>query len=143
MATQIGVWIDQREAKIVLLNADEASLTRIESEVERDQKNLGDVGAGQQGGRAPTAEPKHLEHRREQEMKEFLKQVVAAIAKADELIIMGPGMVKTRLAKRLEEERLADKVRKVDSAPTGLTDAQLKKHVKEMFGKPDPRVQRG
>jgi stalled ribosome rescue protein Dom34 len=141
MSTQMGVWIDQRQARIVRLDDDEVTLHTIDSDVEREPKSLGHAGGVPAGGKTPSSEPRHLEHRREQEFKAFFSDVIKAVSKADELVIIGPGMTRTHLSKRMQEEGLDARIRTVDSAPTGLSDAQLKKHIKEMFGRHDPRMQ--
>jgi hypothetical protein len=132
------VWIDAAEAVIVRLRGSEAAIERVESEVPAHHRATGHVrhdpsmrhGGG--GGSPQTAdEPHRLEH-----LKRFVAEIEGRLAASEELLIIGPGTVHERLARRVmatDEHRGRDREVSCEVSPR-LTDRQLVARLRRLAG---------
>lgn len=138
------VWIDAREA-IVIRWKNGPQVTRHEIETPPHEKSVGhvrhDPGVRHGGGLAQSKlETDRLEH-----LRRGIAEVAAALPDHEDILIIGPGTVRGRLAAEVHE---ADRKR----APQGpdrevrteparrLTEAQLVERLRELVGEPLPRV---
>ncbi len=128
-ASHTLVWIDAREAVIVRRRDGEVIIERIESDVPPHRRSTGHVrhdpgvrhGGG--GGSPQSAgEPRRQEH-----LAHFLRIVADRLPIADDLVILGPGVVAEHLAHGLQvDDRHHLRRRAVRSeASDRLTDRQL------------------
>jgi hypothetical protein len=97
------VWIDAREAVIVRWADDRSRVERIMSDVPAHHRATGhvrhDPAVRHGGGRPQTAgEPHRLEH-----LRRFVEDIADRTAPEDDLLILGPGVVHERLARRIRE----------------------------------------
>jgi len=110
---KVGIWLDHRGAVLVevggaLVVGHEPELRVIESGVEDQVKHLGRLrhqppeGGPRTGSGA--AEAKRLEHRRDQEMREFLARVLDAAVGAERLAVLGPGSAPRELEAALSRD---------------------------------------
>jgi hypothetical protein len=131
------VWIDSREAKIVRWHDDEVLLERIASDVPAHHRATGhvrrDPAFGPGGGTVPrsSGEPKRLEH-----LARFVDRVAGRLDPADDLVILGPGTVRERLERQVDEaDRHAARSRRIVCEPSArLTDRQLVTRVRHEAG---------
>jgi hypothetical protein len=96
------VWVDAREAVIVHWTDDVVQVERLQSDVPAHHRATGHVryrpAVRHGGGRPQTAgEPHRLEH-----LRQFVERV-ADHAGTEDLLILGPGVVHERLARRVRE----------------------------------------
>lgn len=130
------VWIDAREAVIARWRGGEAHLERLHSDVPSHHRSTGHVTydpAVGHGGLAPkdAGERKRLEH-----LTRFVELVATQLPAADELVILGPGTVRDRLAHRVREaDRHASRTRVVtcEAAPR-LTERQIIARLRHVAG---------
>lgn len=97
------IWIDAREAVIVRWSGDPAVVERVLSDVPAHRRATGhvryDPGVRHGGGRPQTAgEPHRLEH-----LRRFVERVADRLGNVDDLLVIGPGGVHERLARRVRE----------------------------------------
>lgn len=130
------VWIDAREAVIARWQGGEAHLERLHSDVPSHHRSTGHVHYDPtvgHGGVAPkdAGERKRLEH-----LTRFVELVATKVPPDDELIILGPGTVRDRLAHRVREtDRHASRTRSVTClAAARLTDRQLVARLRHAAG---------
>lgn len=138
------VWIDTEEAIVVRLLDGEASIERIGSEVPPRRRSIGhvrrDPTVRQGGGMAQDAHELHrLEH-----LTRFIDQVARHVSPDDDLEIIGPGVVRGDLERRV---RAVDRQHHVQRAIAGeasarLTDPQLVHRLRERTGTSAPRGRR-
>jgi hypothetical protein len=121
------VWIDAREAVIVRWSGDAVEVERLRSDVPAHRHATGhvryDPAVRHGGGRPQTAgEPHRLEH-----LKRFVELVADRADTDDDLLIVGPGVVHERLARRVRDlDRSHDRTRIVSCRTAGpATDRQL------------------
>jgi hypothetical protein len=121
------VWIDAHEATIVRRVGGTPTLERIQSTVPAHHRATGHVrhepGVRPGGGPPRTAGESHrLEH-----LARFLDAVAASVPPADDLLVIGPGVVREQLARRVQQrDRVHRVARVVSSAAAGrMTRRQL------------------
>lgn len=130
------VWIDAREAIVTQWHAGEVRLERMQSDVPAHHRATGhvhyDPGIGH-GGVAPkgAGEAQRLEH-----LGRFIDQVATRIPPTEDLVILGPGTVRDRLAHRIREsDAHASHTRVVTCHPAArLTDRQLIARLRHVAG---------
>ncbi|MEX1169124.1 MAG: hypothetical protein WEE50_03170 [Chloroflexota bacterium] len=130
------VWIDAREAVIVRWADDRSRVERIKSDVPAHHRATGhvrhDPAVRHGGGRPQTAgEPHRLEL-----LKRFVEDVADRTAPDDDLLILGPGVVRERLARRIRElDDDRERSRSVTSQPAmPATDRQLIARLRQFAG---------
>ena len=130
------VWIDAREAVVASWHAGEVRLQRFKSDVPSHHKATGHVRYDptvRHGGGAPkdTGEAKRIEH-----LTRFVDLVATNVPPDDELVIVGPGTVRDRLAHRVRDaDRHASRTRSVSChASERLTDRQLVARLRHLAG---------
>ncbi len=113
-----GIWIDGSKAIIVHFKESEATVKEIISDLEgvffRDGQP---IKTNFSGGNNDSHE-KRLEERKKNMTRKFLKNVCEELQHRDELFILGPGEMRTRLSKFLETEYkiFRDKIKGVESS---------------------------
>ena len=140
MPKRIGVWIDLAKAHLVILEHQAAPVVvTIASDVEHRHKAM-PTGGPAVPGQLHSAPIKRYEHRREQEKHRYYQRIVDAVRFADSIVIMGPGLAKSELAKQIHKRRrLTGRVLAVEPADKKLTTAQLVAKVRAAFDEPLPR----
>ena len=139
------VWIDERAAIIARWNDGRANLERIESEVPSRHRSTGHVrhepGIRHGGGGAPqtAGEPHRLEH-----LTRFVEEVAGKVPAGDDVLIIGPGMVRDHLHRRVLESSPSRQVREVETeAAPRLSDRQLLARLRGLAGAEAPRARAG
>lgn len=121
------IWIDAREAVIVRWSGETVVVERLLSDVPAHHRATGhvryDPGVRHGGGRPQTGgEPHRLEH-----LRRFVELVADRTDTDDDLLVVGPGVVHERLARRVRDlDRSRSRTRIVSCRTTGpATDRQL------------------
>jgi hypothetical protein len=133
MKRNIGIWIDSRQAVIVILNDKTTSLKRIPSNIESRVRIPGESKKyGRFGGQFLTFEKNRL-MKKNRQTSQFLKVLVKEILPCDALVIFGPSNMKKILEKEvLKNIQLASKLQGVCNAEL-LTDNQMIAWVKKFY----------
>jgi len=127
MKKQIGLWIDHREAVIVVLTDKDEKITRIRSDAEKQTRFPG--GSRKDGLQQTEAVG---DRRLEQDLGKYFDDVIANIREAGLIQIFGPGEAKGELVKRLEAEGLKERIVEVETMDK-MTDNQIAAKVREHF----------
>lgn len=134
MEKQIGLWIDHKQAVIVILEGKKEELRKIESNMEKHIRYKG-------GARGKTAySPQFLsaetqEDRRFREhLNKYYQQVISMVGGADSLLIFGAGEAKHEFEKRLKHEGNRARNIYVEAADK-LTERQIAARVRKFFQK--------
>lgn len=100
MAKQIGIWLDFKEAVIIELNNQEASIEKIPSEVEDFHVKGGSRTRQPWGPMDKTSDTKYL-GRRETQLKHYYARIMDKVEGAGELFLFGPAEAKKGLEKAM------------------------------------------
>ena len=132
MSTQIGLWIDHHNAAIVAITEKGEETSEILSDVEKQQRRSGDspMKGSYEALQVPADDSR--QRARTGELNTYYDEVIAHIRDADSILIMGPGVAKHELQKRLEEKRLGSKVVGVETLDN-LTEPQIAAKVRQHF----------
>jgi hypothetical protein len=124
---KIGLWIDHREAVIVVLTDKDEKITRINSDAEKQTRF---PGGSRKDGLQKTEAVR--DKRLEQDLGKYFDNVIAYIREAGSIQIFGPGEAKGELVKRLEAEGLKDRIAEVETTDK-ISDNQIAAKVREYF----------
>ena len=132
MSQQLGLWIDHRQATIVTVTETGEETSEILSDVEKQLRRSGDspLKGSYEALQMPADDS--LQRARTGELNTYYDEVIAHIRDADSILIMGPGVAKHELQKRMEENRLGARVVGVETVDN-LTEPQLVAKVRQHF----------
>ncbi len=124
MKIDVGLWIDHREAIIVMLTGEREEVRRIASGME---KHVRFSGGAEQATTEDMRDRRFTNH-----LNRFFQEVITCIRDAESILIFGPGEAKGELAKRLESEHLAGRIVGIETVDK-MTDRQIAAKVREHF----------
>ena len=127
MKKNIGLWIDHREAVIVVVTDKDEQLTRIKSGSEK-QTRL--PGGSRKDGLQQTENIRDKKFA--MNLGQFYDDIIAQIRDAELIQIFGPGEAKGELVKSLEDEGLKERIAEVETVDN-MTDNQIVAKVRERF----------
>jgi hypothetical protein len=128
MVTHAGVWIDHKQATLVLITDAGTEIEKITSGIE------GPVRSRLGNPYTPNdfiAEDK-LERKFDSHLKDFYDEVIACLQGSESLLILGPGEAKGELHKRLKSKKLQGVIVELETADK-MTDRQLAAKVAQHF----------
>lgn len=139
-ATNAGVWIDHRKARIVGLTADGETTTVILSKVEKHPGRSGD--SPMKGAYEARQVPADNTRQRALtgELNIYYDAVTAALRSYGKILVFGPGEAKGELHARMLRTNLGARVAAIQTEGQ-MTDHQIVAKVREYFGLAAPRVQ--
>ncbi len=134
MSTNVGLWIDHREAIIVSLTDAGEAIELIQSQAEKQPRRAGDSPL--KGSYEPQQVP--ADDRRQRtfasELNTYYDAVITRLRAADAILIFGPGEAKHELKERLDADQLGSRVVGVETIDK-LTDNQIAAKVRNHFAK--------
>jgi hypothetical protein len=134
MARRVGVWIDHARAVLVWVDDSQLWVEHIESGVERKRRLAGGSRSRTPWGPQDVACDNRMGERHRQQVRTFLDWVAERIAGAHRVVVLGRGMLKLELAKRIRRSReLGAKLVDVISTDR-MTDPQIVAKVQDFWG---------
>ena len=132
MKTVVGLWIDHREAVIVFILAKGEVTKVIRSNVEKQPGRIGGVRSttSYEAQQVP-ADDRH-QSSFTGHLNSYYDEVIAAIRKAESILIFGPGEAKGELKKRIERYQPSESIIAVETADK-MTDRQIAAKVRAHF----------
>lgn len=133
MKTKAGLWIDHRQAVVVLVSAAGEEIKQISSQAEKQLRRTGSTPL--QGNFEAQKVPADNKQQRvyTAQLNTFYDEVIDCIRDAESILIMGPGVAKDELKARLEEKKLGDRISSIDTADN-MTNPQVTAKVRQHFG---------
>jgi len=133
MKKQTGIWIDTKKAVIVLLTENNQEVKNILSSIEGRERIPGETRAFSRFGFQFLDFGKKKKNRLAIEKREYLKNVIAAIKDANEIVLFGPAGMKIELEKTIQDDVvLASKLKAVETADS-MTENQMVAWVKNHY----------
>jgi hypothetical protein len=117
MKVDIGMWIDHREAVIVVFTATGEETKWIFSNQENDGRFS---GASSEGGAGEDVRDRQFRNH----LNSYYAEIIVSIRDANSIQIFGPGEAKGELEKRLEDNGLKGKVINTETADK-MIDRQI------------------
>ena len=127
MNKKVGLWIDHRNALIVIPNGESEEIMRIPSNVEK-RGWFSDRAA--QNCPADNIRDRGIAS----DLGKYYDQVICAIREFDSILITGPGEAKKELQKKMQSEGLGERIVAVEVADR-MTDRQFIAKVRQTFVK--------
>jgi hypothetical protein len=125
MKSGIGLWIDHRQAVIVVVTDAGEETKHIISNMEKHVRFSS--GSSEDGSQEDVRDRQFENH-----LNSYYDEVVAVIRDADSIQIFGPGEAKGELEKRLESEGLKGHIVGIETVDK-MTDRQIAAKVRERF----------
>jgi hypothetical protein len=130
--TLAGLWIDHREAVIVLQSAKGQETTRIKSRVEKQLRR---------SGRSPSQDrfeswmvPADDSRQREYtgHLANYYDEVIASIRPAESILLFGPGEAKGELRNRINRDKLDLRITRFEASDK-MTERQIAQKIKRHY----------
>lgn len=132
MKTLAGLWIDHREAVIVILSDKGQETRRIKSYVEKQLRR-----SGRSPSKAPF-EPQMVpaDDAREREymghLANYYDEVISCLRPAKVILLFGPGEAKGELRKRIQRDKLDLRITRFETADK-MTERQVSQKVRRHY----------
>ncbi len=130
MKKQAGLWIDHREAIIVLLTGDTEEIKYIASEGGEHIRYSGSAHSKTPEGLKEVTSEDQRDRKMMNQLNNFYDQVIALVRDADSIRIFGPGEAKGELEKRFDHAGLKERISVIETADK-MTDRQIAAKVRE------------
>jgi stalled ribosome rescue protein Dom34 len=124
MKSNVGLWIDHRQAIIVSFTDKVQKTRRIISDMEKHVRFS--------GGAQKTSAEDQRDRRFTGQLDKYYDKVVSCIRDADAILILGPGEAKVELKTRLENEALGGRIAGIETVDK-MTDHQIAAKVRQRF----------
>ncbi len=126
MKMNAGLWIDHRDAVILILNENGEEIKRINSEIEKHVRFSG-------GAQAETEEDIN-DRRFTNHLNKYYDDVIGYIRNASSILVFGPGEAKVELKKRLDNEKIKNRSVEIETVDK-MTDNQIAVKIRQYFKK--------
>lgn len=124
MKIKAGIWIDHRQAVIVLVKGEEKEIIKVQSNVEKHLSRKQGARAGGPYERRLIPADDMQERGFKEHLVRYYDQVISNVQTAEALFIFGPSEAKNELKKRIEEKKVKIKILGVEAADK-MTDGQI------------------
>ena len=132
MKQEIGLWIDRREAIIVILTEGEEEIRHINASRENNTREPGNSHAPNSEGSIGFTVEDQRDRKYANRLNKYYDEVIAVIRGADSIQIFGPGEAKGELERRIGRSRLKARMSATE-ATDKMTDHQISAKVREHF----------
>ena len=132
MKKEIGLWIDHREATIIILTDDGEEIKHITSNNGKHIRYSGSSHSKTPVGRKEVSSEDQRDRKFGNQLNKYYDDVIAAIRDADSMHIFGPGEAKGELEKRIEHEGLKAHILAIETVDK-MTDRQILAKVRQHF----------
>ncbi len=128
MKSAAGLWIDHREAVIVLVTDKREEIKRMTSNMEKHVRFSG--GSRSEEGSADDQRDRQFTGH----LNTYYDEVIAHLRDADSILIFGPGEAKGEIEKRLASKGLSGRVVGIETVDK-MTERQIAAKVRQHFRK--------
>ena len=132
MKKEIGLWIDHREAIIVILTDGAEKITHITSGNGKHVRYSGSSHSKTPQGLKEATSEDQRDRKFGNQLNVYYDDVIAAIRDADTIQIFGPGEAKGELEKRIQRDGLKAQILAIETVDK-MTDRQISAKVREHF----------
>jgi hypothetical protein len=132
MKTLAGLWIDHREAVIVLVAEKGQETRRIKSHVEKQLRRSGrwSSRAAFEAQMVPADDFREREYMGH--LANYYDEVISCLRGAEEILLFGPGEAKSELKKRIERDKLDLRITGFETSDK-MTERQISQKVRRHY----------
>ena len=128
---EAGLWLDHRQAFIVVLSKTGEETRRIQSSAERQSRRSGEPSTGRFEYQAvPSDDSRQREYTGH--LARYYDEIVAHLRDAGAVLIFGPGEAKGELKKRFEQAKAGTRIVTMETDDK-MTEPQIVAHVRHHF----------
>jgi stalled ribosome rescue protein Dom34 len=124
MKTEVGLWIDHRNAFIVIHDEEGEEIKQINSGMEKHVRFSGEAQA--------ESEEDIRDRRFTNHLNKYYDKVITSLGNASSILVFGPGEAKVELKKRIESDKIKNCSVDIETADK-MTDNQIKSKVRNYF----------
>ncbi len=124
MKTNAGLWIDHRNAVIVIIDEKGEETKRIKFNAEKQVRSS--------GGAEEDSEEDVRDRRFTNHLNKYYDEVIACVRNAKSILVFGPGEAKMEIKKRLENEKIKTRLVDIETVDK-MTDHQIAAKVRQYF----------
>jgi stalled ribosome rescue protein Dom34 len=132
MKKEIGLWLDHRDAIIVILTEGGEEIKHITSSSGKHMRYSGSSHSKTPEGLKEVTSEDQRDRKFENELNKYYDEVIASIRDAESIQIFGPGEAKSELKKRLEHEGIEGYILAIETVDK-MTGPQIAAKVREHF----------
>ena len=132
MKTQVGMWIDHREANVVFLSSAGEKTRQIKSNVEEQRRPADDSrsNGSYETQMVPVSDQREREHMGH--LANYYEEVFLSAHGADTVFIFGPGEAKGELRKQFQKRHFSERIVGFESADQ-MTPRQVSEKVRNFY----------
>ena len=131
MKTQVGMWIDHREANIVFLSQDGEETKQIKSNVEKLRRS-GDSPSNERFETQMVPASDRREKGYMGHLANYYEEIVSVVRGAESVFIFGPGEAKGELRKHFHKHNLCGRIVGFETADK-MTKRQVTQKVRNFY----------
>ena len=134
MATKAGVWIDHKQAIVVLVTDAGQKIKKITSDIEKPGRSTGASQSKHRYTKNDYVAEDSLERKDVSHRNKYFDEVFACLRGADAILILGPGEAKGEFSKHIKAKKLRGLTVELKTSDK-MTDRQIAAEVSEHFTK--------
>lgn len=132
MATKAGVWIDHKQAVVVLITDAGQETKKIAFDIGQPVRSVGKSSSKKKYTPNDFVAEDRLGRKVQNDRKDYYNDVIACIKGADTLLILGPGEAKGELSKHIKAKKVRGIVVEIETADK-MTDRQVAAKLQQHF----------
>ena len=132
MKKEIGLWLDHRDAIIVILTDGGEEIKHITSSSGKHMRYSGSSHSKTPQGLKEVTSEDQRDRKFGNQLNKYYDEIIAVIRDAESIQIFGPGEAKSELKKRLEHEGMEGHILAIESVDK-MTDRQISAKVRKRF----------
>jgi stalled ribosome rescue protein Dom34 len=130
MAIKAGIWIDHRQAVVVLIADTGKTIKKIASGIQRPDH----IKTKHKYTKNDFAAEDTLQKKALSQLDAFYKEVTSCIREANAILVVGPGEAKREFIKRLKSKKRRVRITDIEASDK-MTDRQLAAKIEQHFAK--------
>jgi hypothetical protein len=133
MLRKAGLWVDHRQAIVILLSGKKTETRRIESKSEKQLRRTGDspLKGSYEAQSVPADDSQEV--KLTDALNNYYDEVITCLTGVDSILLFGPGEAKGELQRRMAACNLEKRIVGIETTDK-MTENQIAAKVKQYFG---------
>ena len=133
MLRKAGLWVDHRQAIVILLSGKKTETRRIESKSEKQLRRTGDspLKGSYEAQSVPADDSQEV--KLTDALNNYYDEVITCLTGVDSILLFGPGEAKGELQRRMAACHLEKRIVGIETTDK-MTENQIAAKVKQYFG---------